>query len=329
MGPHAAYGADERRTTLRARTRARIILAGAAVVIVVALVTATTATGPPALCGSCHAMRPYRESLADSGHAGQACVTCHASSVSDSIDMSRRVVFGMIPASLTGRGITGAGEGVADDGCASCHSSGIEAVVDRDGILMAHASCSAADSCVDCHGATAHGGTSRVRRTFTMEQCADCHISSGATLACDACHSPRTQHERLERGPWQVTHGSEWSQTHGLGSLTSCAVCHPPDYCVRCHRTVLPHPPGFGQSHGDEAKTDVFVCTACHDTETFCTPCHTIEMPHPENFLKEHSSVTDAVDDPACSRCHDSEQCVACHVRHVHPGGPQPPKAGE
>lgn len=311
---------------MRVHTKTLLTLAGVAAVLLVGLVTAVLAAGPPELCGSCHAMQPYAQSLGESEHADATCAACHAPGLPAGVGLARRLVFTMAPASLVGHGVEGPGQGVPDDGCASCHRSGIEEVVDRDGILVSHTTCAVREGCTACHGTAAHGAVSRVRRTFTMERCADCHLESNATLQCDACHSAHTQRERLERGPWQVTHGSEWAQTHGLGSLTSCGVCHPSDYCVRCHGTVLPHPPGFGQTHGDEAKQDLSVCSSCHETEALCMPCHTIEMPHPEGFLKQHSSTADAVDDPACVRCHDSDECVACHVKHVHPGGTQPPK---
>lgn len=161
-----------------------------------------------------------------------------------------------------------------------------------------------------------------------MELCVACHRSAKAPVACDTCHSARTERERLRQGPWQITHGAQWSKTHGLGSIRSCDTCHPEDYCVRCHGTVLPHPPGFGQSHGDEAKRDLKVCASCHDTGTLCTPCHGVEMPHGDGFLKQHSSLAKGLDDPSCTRCHDTEDCVACHVRHVHPGNAAKPAPG-
>jgi len=302
-----------------------------AALLLTAFVTVVAAAGPSSLCGSCHAMRPYAGTLAESEHGSTGCVTCHAPTSADRMGMAGRVITRMLPAAFMGAAqVTGPAQGVADEGCVSCHRADIEGMADRDGIRVLHPACASGSPCIDCHGEVAHADTARVRRTYTMESCTACHQSEKATLECDACHSAHTQHERLERGPWQVTHGSQWSQTHGLGSLRSCGVCHPSDYCVRCHGTVLPHPAGFGQSHGDEAAEDLSVCVACHDADALCTPCHGIEMPHPDGFLPEHSSITDGVEDPACVRCHDPEECVACHVRHVHPGNAaQPPEAGD
>lgn len=319
------------RTILHARRTRMIAGTAYALLLVVALAAAVAAAAPSGLCGGCHAMRPYAVAHEESEHGSAGCATCHAPSPADRAGMVGRVFFRMLPKAITGaQEIIGPAQGVAADGCVSCHTADIEEMADRDGIRVLHPACASGSVCIDCHGAVAHSDAVRVSRAYTMESCTDCHQTGKATLECDACHSAHTQRERLEHGPWQVTHGAQWSQTHGLGNLRSCGVCHPPDYCVRCHGTVLPHPIGFGRSHGDEAAKNLSVCAACHDPDTLCTPCHGIEMPHPDGFLPEHSSIADGVEDPACVRCHDPEECVACHVRHVHPGNAaQPPKAGD
>lgn len=309
------------RTTLHTRYTRMLIIAGLVVVAILVLVSVVSAVGSAGFCGSCHAMKPYAVAYSVIDHEGAGCVSCHAPSGLDRIGMGWRVVTGMAPhAALGSCVVSGPAQGVTDDGCRSCHERELEEPVDRNGIKVLHAVCAIESACVDCHGTVTHGESVRVRRAFTMESCTGCHQREKATLECDVCHSEHTQHERLERGPWQVTHGSQWSQTHGLGSLQSCSVCHPSDYCVRCHGTELPHPIGFGQSHGVEALRDLTACEACHETGTLCTPCHGIEMPHPTGFLKDHSSIAAEVEDPACVRCHDTQECMACHERHVHPG---------
>lgn len=319
------------RKNLRTPRTQTLVSVGVILLLVGALFVAASAAGSPTFCGACHAMSPYAEALAVSAHDGAGCVSCHAPSLADRGAMAGRVLFGMIPRAVIGSGdVSGPSRGVSDDGCASCHADGLDDAVDRNGIRVLHQTCARTVACADCHGGVPHGGAVRVRRAYTMESCTECHQREGATLECDACHSEHTRRERLDRGPWQVTHGTQWAQTHGLGSLTSCGVCHPADYCVRCHGTALPHPIGFGQSHGDEAKKDLTVCRSCHDTDTLCTPCHGIEMPHAEGFLKSHSSTTSRLDDPACVRCHDTQECMACHERHIHPGNAvKPPKAGD
>ncbi|MRS11760.1 MAG: hypothetical protein EG823_01650 [Actinobacteria bacterium] len=207
-----------------------------------------------------------------------------------------------------------------DEGCEACHLPSLGGLTERAGIRVLHRECAKDRGCVTCHGSSIHGEVSRVPRAYAMEDCTACHRDLAAPVHCATCHSERTKRERLTTSAWQVTHGAEWNSTHGLGSLRSCAECHPSDYCVRCHGTALPHPPGFGQTHGDEAKKDLGACTACHDKAQLCDACHGIEMPHPDGFLKAHSSIVSSVDQPECVRCHDSAECIGCHVRHVHPG---------
>jgi len=331
--PPECFGYDDSpgRTTLYTRYTRVAMTAGLVVLFFAVLVGAISAVSPVGFCGGCHAMRSYAESYEISEHAGAGCVACHAPSTVDRLGMGWRVTVEMLPrAVIAGRSVSGPAQGMPEDGCRSCHDRDIDELVDRAGIKILHSVCASESSCVNCHGAVAHGDAVRVRRVFTMESCTACHQRAKATLACDSCHSAHTQGERLERGPWQVTHGSQWAKTHGLGSLQSCGVCHPADYCVRCHGTALPHPIGFGQSHGEEALRDLDACVACHETETLCTPCHGVEMPHPDGFLKVHSSKASTVEDQTCVRCHDSEECTACHVRHIHPGNAvKPPRAGE
>ena len=336
MLPHWAVGVLQRhvhrgRTNLRTLRTQTLISAGVILLLTSVLFVAVAGSGSAAFCGSCHAMRPYALAYASGAHDGAGCVSCHASSLADRISMPGRVLGGMVPRAISGADeVSGPALGMPDDGCNSCHGQDVEDIIDRNGIRVLHPTCARAATCADCHGDVPHGNAVRVRRAYTMESCTVCHQRDGATLECGVCHSEHTQRERLERGPWQVTHGAQWAQTHGLGSLTSCGVCHPSDYCVRCHGTALPHPIGFGQSHGDEAKRDLAVCEACHDTDTLCTPCHGVDMPHAEGFLKSHSAIATDVDDPVCSRCHDSQECIACHERHIHPGNAvKAPKAGE
>ena len=155
-----------------------------------------------------------------------------------------------------------------------------------------------------------------------------CHRTESRPITCDTCHLERGQRERVRTGPWQATHGPSWRKTHGMGSLRFCATCHPPDYCVQCHGTALPHDESFGSTHGATAKRDLAACKKCHDYETVCTPCHGVPMPHEKGYLKIHSSKTSSVNDPKCTKCHRVDDCVFCHVRHVHTGNARLPAGG-
>lgn len=319
------------RTDLRAPRTQTLISLGAALLLVGTVFVAVSAIGPASLCGNCHAMRPYAQAYAESVHSGAGCVVCHAPTLPDRIGMGGRVLSGMVPSAITGaRSVTGPAQGLGDDGCRSCHAQDIRGQVRGGSITLLHGVCAQDAACVSCHGNVAHEDVTRVPRAYAMESCIACHRQEVATIECDGCHSARTQQERLRGGSWQVTHGPQIIQTHGLGDISSCGICHSPDHCVGCHGTALPHPIGFGQAHGEEALRDPAVCEACHETGALCAPCHGIEMPHPAGFLGVHSSIASGVDDPACTRCHDVRQCATCHERHDdHPRGPgSPPKAG-
>lgn len=156
-------------------------------------------------------------------------------------------------------------------------------------------------------------------REPVMEECVRCHRAQKAPVSCDSCHAGRGQKERLSVGPWQVTHGKEWRSAHGMGDIRYCRTCHPVNYCVRCHNTVLPHPTDFGRTHGSQAKRDIKSCLACHD-RAGCDSCHGLTIPHPAGFLKRHSSQARSYEDPTCAKCHRETDCQRCHVLHIHPG---------
>ncbi|MRR52483.1 MAG: hypothetical protein EG825_16530 [Rhodocyclaceae bacterium] len=297
-----------------------MMFAATVVIASAILVVAVSAAAPQQLCVSCHEMRPFRDALATTVHAEANCGDCHLPGIALKLGMARRVLTEMLPASLISSRVNGVTRGVPSTGCRSCHQGLSGGTVENGGIRVRHQTCTSGKRCTDCHGSIAHGQIVRVNRSYTMEGCTSCHRASSAPSGCDTCHGAKTERARLRRGPWQITHGAEWSQTHGLGSLQSCASCHPSDYCVRCHEVELPHAVGFGQTHGDEAKKDISVCDSCHDREALCFGCHLIEMPHPTEFLPEHPTSTDGVTDPECSRCHEVEDCIACHEGHVHPG---------
>lgn len=326
-----AFTIHRGRTDLRAPRTQTLISLGAILLLAGTVLLAVSAIGPASLCGSCHAMQPYAQAHAGSAHSGAGCVVCHAPTLPDRIGMGARVVGHMVPSAIMGaRGVTGPAQGLGDDGCRACHVQDIEGEVRGGSIRLLHDVCVQGQACVSCHGDVTHGDAARVRRVHAMESCVACHQQEEATVECDVCHSARTQQERLESGSWQVTHGPQIIQAHGLGDLSSCGICHSPEHCVGCHGTALPHPIGFGQAHGEEALRDPGVCAACHETSAMCVPCHGIEMPHPGGFLAEHAAIATAVDDPACTRCHDVRQCATCHERHDdHPRGPgTQPKAG-
>lgn len=275
----------------------------------------------PIVCGACHSAQASE--LAASGHAGTGCYSCHAPGVS-AIAFKGAEITRMYPRALIGQKPSGAVAETARAACESCHDSMTAAVGTTEGstgIRIAHASCADEATCDSCHAPVAHGVAVRWKREPVMEDCTACHQDESVSVDCDTCHTEREKADRLEAGPWQITHGPNWKSTHGMGDLKSCSVCHPDDYCVRCHGSVIPHAASFGREHGQAAVEARDKCMECHQQAAYCDSCHGVEMPHPEGFIKTHAEEAETVSNPQCVRCHTVEDCGLCHERHTHPGG--------
>lgn len=314
--------------TLRVRRVLTVgAVAAAALVCAAGLVGAFAGTAVLP-CATCHAMEAFATSAADAAHASVTCRSCHAGgSIGGSLDLGTRVAFRMLPAAIAGAdGPTGSTTPVVRDGCLECHDQILVLATGGSGIAIDHAACAASGACTGCHGGTAHPQAVRWPRLYSMEACVACHQEAGIDHDCDACHTGKSEHDRLAVGSWQVTHGANWRETHGMGSLQYCGTCHPDTYCVDCHGIPLPHAENWGSQHGIAAVEDRDGCETCHPGETLCDSCHGMDMPHPDSFLQSHSSLADTVDDERCSTCHLVDDCIECHENHVHPGGPNMPE---
>jgi hypothetical protein len=267
---------------------------------------------------SCHA--DFAKAQARTAHASVACTSCHATGVAGRAGFAGVVLGRMLPARLLGRSVGGPVAETLRQACLSCHATVERTVSSASGVRVNHATCAPDASCDSCHATTGHGSLTRWKRGPVMEDCTACHAAQGAPVRCDACHIGKAASQRIITGPWQVTHGPNWRHTHGMGRLDSCVTCHPTDYCVQCHKVVVPHDIEFGRQHGALAVADSASCLTCHKTESFCGACHGIAMPHPTGFLKKHSSTATTIDDPVCARCHERQSCIDCHVAHIHPG---------
>ncbi len=310
------------RPRLIAKLSRRAVVTAAAVAVVVIVGAAAAVTSRPSSCASCHAMRPYAQALADSSHSQIGCYSCHLEAGVWSYPAFKAREWGpMALGSLLGREPTGTALGVASRPCLSCHEAVLEGPVRRNGIRIDHLACAGESmDCSSCHNAVAHGRAIRWVRAPVMEECVRCHVSAKAPTGCDSCHEGRRERDRLQKGPWQVTHGASWKSTHGLGDIRFCVTCHPADYCVKCHGVELPHGSDFGRLHGAVAKTTDAKCVDCHDREALCDECHRMQMPHPKGFLKVHAEAVSDRGEKTCARCHIIKlDCRGCHDAHVHP----------
>lgn len=267
-------------------------------------------------------MSPYVDAIDDSVHTSVSCYRCHTDSVWSLTQQKNNEVTHMYPAALLGQGeVESPASPVTSAPCRDCHSAIFENLTVKDGLSISHADCvRPGDSCSACHTAALHGNASRWIRQPVMEDCVACHVDEGASTDCDTCHEGRLETERLAEGPWQVTHGRNWRETHGAGTISACVTCHEPEYCADCHGVPLPHEVGFGDTHGGDAIENREACESCHDPVAFCNECHRVPMPHPDTFLEEHPTIADGYEDESCLDCHVKRDCDNCHVLHTHPG---------
>lgn len=298
-----------------------LALALFAIIVSAGFVASSSGTGS---CGACHttdAGGSQRKAVV--AHRAVACESCHAPTGLDRVRFVTSRTPSMLVAAATGTRPDGPGTSVPREACLRCHSDVLDRVVEANGLRMSHASGAAKARCDSCHGGVGHTSAEkgRVTRTYVMETCVTCHTEQDAPKDCDTCHNGKRREERLETGPWQVTHGKEWRQTHGMGDLTQCATCHTAVDCRSCHGVSLPHEADYGSTHGDEAKTSAGKCGQCHDKKKFCDSCHGgVAMPHGPGYVRAHTTEAKTSSDPKCIRCHRQDDCDACHGLHVHPG---------
>ena len=280
----------------------------------------------PAVCGICHA--PAHTALEQSKHSDVGCTSCHAGNEPFGIVSQRLALARMIPAKLSGfyrKPVTAL---VPAKHCLGCHKPIESKVIESKGLRVSHKEIiSAGYACGDCHSTVAHGKNA-VRQNFAeVGKCLTCHNDTTASSECASCHVNDAKRDPSSRvlGAWQISHGENWRQTHGMDNLQTCQACHSKLYCSTCHKTELPHANSWIVSHGKEVKSSneaAAGCTQCH-SESLCKNCHSLEMPHPQSFLARHSSLVKKDGDKNCYQCHLKESCTRCHKYHAHPGIPE------
>lgn len=270
-------------------------------------------------CSRCHNAADMTSQTQARAHAGIECIRCHAAAgVPHRITYAYNLILGQTlrVAPANGGPITA----IPDGTCLSCHAEVLDKTVTADGLSILHSKCTKGRMCTDCHSDTAHGTAVKWVKTENMNQCLECHNADRVRADCDSCHAKKSEQDRIRSGEWAVTHGSNWRKTHGMGSLETCAACHPRDYCARCHGIRLPHDLNFIRSHPSQALAFRKDCAVCHG-QPFCDSCHGMPMPHPDGFTPSHSKIVKQEGETKCARCHVQDDCQTCHVRHVHPGG--------
>lgn len=310
----AAPSVDRRRRALR-----DWLITGGVVLCVALVAFGFWDTSQSSTCASCHTEQAER--LAGSQHATLSCYDCHLDSPWSYLEQKNEEFLRMYPRAVSGVTLDGPGRRVSREACSRCHGNGPYGTHEGKGLRVSHDDCAPIPTlCDTCHGTIAHGDAVRWSRTAVMDDCLACHQTVNAPVKCETCHAGKLGRERLTSGPWQVTHGAQWRDTHGMGNLATCATCHPDAKCIKCHKTEIPHQEGFFNTHGKQALVKDAKCLDCHTNKSWCTSCHGSEMPHPRGFLKVHSDSAKSYTDPLCLRCHAPEDCKNCHEAHTHPG---------
>lgn len=324
-------GADLIEKRERARRRSVIaervwfgVLSAALVVVILIAVIVGAASRQPTTCGWCHTT--VVKTTSHTAHSNLRCDQCHAGTSGFTLAESRFSTVGMVVNQwLPGKSSQGAL--VDSDACLVCHQSDMDKTVTVNGIKMNHHAVNQAGwSCQQCHPGVGHAYVSS-SAGYNMDMCLGCHASSSANIgSCNTCHTNQNGTTSQTVGnratPWQVTHGSGWRKTHGMGDLATCKACHQPNFCDQCHVANVPHPSTYISMHGadvlsrDNGRT---ACLVCHQPSA-CDNCHGLPMPHPPNFIKGHSALAKTKGTPACLKCHVQSSCTDCHARHTHPG---------
>lgn len=273
-------------------------------------------------CESCH-VGPKAKVKIDathSPHKGTKCISCHGGKgFINRATFGAQVTYSMIIPIFSASNFDA--DSTYDSKCQSCHKS-LNGVVQNNGLRIDHSKCANNTSCVRCHGNTGHTVNDVSNNvTYTMDECFTCHKDISSDKKCSLCHEGRSSQAIKSTSSWQITHGPNWKQTHGMGNLNTCSVCHAQKMCATCHGVGVPHKEGFFADHGNYAQNKNENCVSCHETQ-FCSDCHNgYEMPHPKDFLKTHAKVAKTLVDPSCLVCHAQSDCNDCHAKHIHPGG--------
>lgn len=272
-------------------------------------------------CSACHATRQQTNTWKTSAHRYVSCLACHQEPGYLSLVRLQLQTTRNFTAWLFGTYREPIVTSVKNESCLSCHDREIKDTIVSKGIRVSHKEFSSY-LCTSCHANAAHDMPNRIRNYPDMDSCAGCHNYSQGDVTCEKCHPKNARAEDLNsRGPWKVTHGPNWRDTHGMGDPKTCATCHDERFCMMCHKSEVPHTEPWSYLHGKAAKYNVEGCYQCHK-KNLCSDCHRMEMPHPPSFISQHQATVKKRGYDVCWRCHEEEGCQACHLRGAHPNTP-------
>ncbi len=291
----------------------------------------------PSTCFTCHQTHEPAETLAQSGHAGVSCMSCHGGAgVTGGLQTMARYGRWVVVYTASQKAPEPQGTSVSDSACLSCHRDVRSGTATRNGINVRHSDfLEAGAHCRDCHNSTAHGAAVAEPTSPSMDDCVVCHDGLKASAECTVCHAV----DSLQLA----------SKTANLPKIThadsdNCYGCHDEQPCLECHGITMPHPPGWGPdddgpglsgTHAREGFASRELCWRCHysgdrpferpvtkggftQTPDGCT-CHGSfgNMHGGEAWVAEHGlQATGQKTGPEaeCYMCHDARYlCDQCH----------------
>jgi nitrate/TMAO reductase-like tetraheme cytochrome c subunit len=295
---------DPDRTT-RPKRRLRLLIIGAAVVVVLGAVSVPVIayTEQPPFCLTCHEMAPYYEAWQTGRHPKTSCMDCHVDPGLVARGAHKFVALKEVWDHFTTKPTFPRGDvTVPDARCVACHPS----VPDKPEIAakskFSHAFHRKQASCFECHRTSGHevtyeslaaagvlasdpttpptptGVVGTVMAGHVAVPCTRCHDM--AKIGCQTCHTKK----HADQGPCLDCHkpGSRWVFAHPQ-NRADCTACHKPPAnhygadCARCHKVGTPfnkatftHP---RVTHGYRSAP----CAKCHPrgySTWSCTGCH-------------------------------------------------------
>ncbi len=186
-------------------------------------------------------------------------------------------------------------------------------------------------SCEACHQSFPHNENGAQRPD--MLSCYRCHglrhngQGQVATEECDRCH-PKKFNLKPANHTKAFVKGDHKKMADQQPEY--CAMCHPSDFCVGCHRglKVSPNAPGkpviptdhrkatWRTGHGSMYLAGDGACGSCH-TDQSCKRCHKTVMPHPVGWIENHKPAP-GIPASDCNVCHtDRSRCQKCHHNTV------------
>jgi hypothetical protein len=310
--------------------RGRIVVAVVAVAVFVLLfVSADAVASSPDLCAGCHLMQPWVASWRVSAHANVECYSCHGtprpwyaepvSVIERWSRIGRDVRAQSVMSSAEASSAIAKARPVPDWVCEQCHNLATLQIPSSNVTIDHTKHAKRNKSCVSCHTFVAHPERYVDRNTSLMKQCFVCHGQTKAAKApgrCSLCHPKDFE----LKPPSHIA--PKWLQRHGAiakANRQQCDMCHAPEFCVKCHGLVMPHPTGWAGGpnlHATVAKKGVVVCERCHKgSSELCTMCHHRGFAAGKGpWVKQHPAMAAETGSAFCFQCHDSMFCVKCHT---------------